>query len=129
MEDCETLVQLGEALARGELMQLSEEPRPITNNPGYGLLKAEHLTLQGKPRKGAQLLQDWHHKLQNDAVMRTTPKRWRKSFLIRASELYLGCSAHEKAADVLIECARQFPIDERMLQLAAQLGLVLPETQ
>ncbi len=129
LEDCETLVQLGEALARGEVMQLYEEPRPITINPGYGLLKAEHLTLQGRPREGAQLLQDWHHKLQNDAVMRTTPKRWRKSFLIRTSELYLGCYDHEKAADALIECARQLPIDERMLQIAAQLGLVLPETQ
>lgn len=128
VEDCEALVQLGMTLAGGAAMQSYDKSRTISDNPGYGLLKAEHLALQGRPLEGAQLLQDWHHTLQNDAVMRTTPKRWRKGFLIRASELYLTSLNREKAREALIECARQFPIDERMMQLAAQLELVLSET-
>ncbi|GHB26597.1 hypothetical protein GCM10007094_13630 [Pseudovibrio japonicus] len=128
VEDCEAFVQLGVTLAGGETIQFTNEPRLVSDNPGYALLKAEHLALQGRPLEGAQLLQDWHHILQNDAVMRTTPKRWRKSFLVRASELYLSSSNRRKAREALIECARHFPIDERMMQLAAQLELDVPAT-
>ncbi len=129
LADCVEFTRLGQELAEGRVMHLPDVSRALSANPGYGLLKAEHLALQGKPQEGAELLQEWHSTLQRDAVLKTTPKRWRKSFLIGAAELYSSCFEHTKAREALANCAAQFPIDERMLQLAAKLDFVLPETQ
>ncbi|KZL29024.1 hypothetical protein PsAD37_00385 [Pseudovibrio sp. Ad37] len=129
LADCAEFVGLGQALAENALMSLPDVSRSLTNNPGYGLLRAEHFALQGKPQRGAELLQEWGIALKDDAVLKTTPKRWRKSFLIRAAELYLSCAERPKAQEALTDCVAQFPIDGRMLQLAAALEFVLPETQ
>ncbi|KZL16327.1 hypothetical protein [Pseudovibrio sp. Ad26] len=128
LADCAEFVGLGQALAENAPMYLPDVSRSLSDNPGYGLLRAEHFALQGKPQRGAELLQEWGIALKDDAVLKTTPKRWRKSFLIRAAELYLSCAERPKAQEALTDCVAQFPIDERMLHLAAELEFVLPET-
>ena len=129
LADCAEFVRLGQTLAEGGTVSPRTVSRSLVANPGYALLEAEQLAAQGKRHEGAELLQEWDSVLQGDAVLKTTPKRWRKGFLIGAAELYLSCSDYAKAQDMLANCAAQFPIDERMLQLAAELDFILPETQ
>ncbi|MES0869818.1 hypothetical protein [Pseudovibrio sp. SCP19] len=125
LTDCEALVDLGYALACGEVPSL-EASEALRSNPGYGLLQAERFALLGKHYDGAELLREWHTTLHNDAVMRTAPKRWRKTFLIRAAELYLQAGQASQAHDALADCIRLFPLDENMRELAGQLNIAVP---
>ncbi|KZL19498.1 hypothetical protein PsAD2_01776 [Pseudovibrio axinellae] len=127
MDECEALVSLGRRLAQNEAPVVQETMASILGNPGYGKLEAERLAIHEKPYEGAQLLFKWHRAIQNDAVMMTTPKRWRKEFLIRAAELYEHSSDIKRAKDALLECTGLFPIDARMTDLAIRLKVVLPK--
>ncbi|EEA93658.1 hypothetical protein PJE062_3148 [Pseudovibrio sp. JE062] len=124
LTDCEAFAQLGHALACGEVPTL-EVSEALRSNPGYGLLEAEQFAFLGEPYDGAELLREWHVTLHDDAVMRTSPKRWRKTFLMRAAELYLQAGQASEARDALADCIRLFPVDENMRELAGQLDIAV----
>ncbi|SDR25774.1 hypothetical protein [Pseudovibrio sp. Tun.PSC04-5.I4] len=124
---CHAFVEFGKSIANGQDIDHQSNTSTLKDNPGYGLLEAERLALLNCPSDGANLLLECHHRLINDDVMRTTPKRWRKQFLIRSAELFSSGACFAEARQALILCAGFYPVDEHMQSLAIELGISLPD--
>lgn len=124
---CRAFVEFGKSIANGQPCENPTYTSTLKDNPGFGLLEAERLALPNCPLEGANLLLDWHHRLINDDVMRTTPKRWRKRFLIRSAELFSSGMCFTGAREALTLCARLYGVDDHMQSLATELGLFFPD--
>ena len=124
IECLQAFAVLGHCVATSDhrhLGQLQLDGTLLARHPGYGLLAADRLILLGKPHKAAMLLQEWHHRITTSELLKSTPKRWRKSFLINAVEAFMAADAFDEAAETLQMCFDVFPTDEHMLTLAERL--------
>lgn len=124
IECLQAFVVLGHCVATSDhrhLGQLQLNAALLARHPGYGLLAADRLMLLDKPHKAAMLLQEWHSRINASELLRSTPKRWRKIFLVKAVEAHMAANAFDEAAETLQMCFDVFPMDEHMLTLAEQL--------
>ncbi|MEJ8476760.1 hypothetical protein [Roseibium algae] len=124
---------LGEALSSGidvdptEIADLPDYPSNPGNpgNPGMMRLAAEAHAARGDTTSALREMQAAQDMIQNDPVLMTLPKRWRKEFPLRRVHWLLGGGREDEARELLAETCRQFPVDDTIRFLAMKLGLKL----
>ncbi|WP_417688681.1 hypothetical protein [Roseibium sp.] len=127
----ETLKQfaaLGERLAAGDAV----DPNLVRRLPGYdgnpGMIRlaaeAEANVLR-LDRAFTTALQA-EQLIENDPVLSTLPKRWRKEFPLKRVRWLIAQGQSEGAHQLLLETCRRFPVDDAMKELCHDLAVPLP---
>ncbi|WP_346912931.1 hypothetical protein [uncultured Roseibium sp.] len=130
MEDLEAYGLLAERLAAEEQIRPEDviALSGFTKNPGMIRLAAEAAAASGDLSSAAALFRQAEDLVENDPVLRTLPKRWRKEIPLRRVECLIESGALPAARDLLVQTCDRFPVDERMAGIARALGVRSCET-
>lgn len=96
-----------------------------SENPGMMRLAANAHAMAGDITEALATLEQAETLVQTDPVLRTLPKRWRRTLPMRRVELLMTRGDRQGAKEVLSWIADTFPINERMVELASALGMEL----
>lgn len=131
-DDTATLTAFGllqERFQQGSPVSASEVQalQGFDTHPGMMLLAARILARDGQHEAALAQLVHAEGLIAADPVLKTLPKRWRKTFPMERCRWALETGKHDLARVILSEAAEQFPIDEQMQELAHTLGISLAE--
>lgn len=91
-------------------------------NPGMMQLRAESLVRHGALDEACDVLLQAEALVNADDVLKTLPKRWRKTLPLRRVELLAKVGNLQAARILLEETSERFPLDNRMARLAEDLA-------
>ena len=91
-------------------------------------LRADAAAARGKLEAALGLMTQAEAQIASHPGLAALPKRWRKDLTLARIRWLAGLGRQAAAADLLVALAAQMPHDAKVLTLAGELGVTLPES-